>query len=52
MKAFLSALVLTAGLAAITGFFAPREMGLTADQAFKSEGARVGEEGTAAARGW
>jgi hypothetical protein len=52
MKAFLTALVLVVGLAALTGFLAPREMGLTAEEAFKSEGARVGEVGTATARGW
>jgi hypothetical protein len=52
MKAFLTALVLVLGLAAATGFLAPRELGLTAAEAYSSEGARVGEDGTAEARGW
>lgn len=52
MKAFLAALVAFVGLAALTGFLAPRGMGLTASEAYSTVGARVGEDGTAAHRGW
>ncbi|WP_175577863.1 hypothetical protein [Mongoliimonas terrestris] len=52
MKAFLAAVVAVVGLAAITGFLAPRAVGLTASEAYSTVGARVGEDGTAEHRGW